>query len=350
MEIIPGIHRVSLPIPALPSGEKPSGVLSAVNIYLIEGQAGWVLVDTGLDIPSFLEIIGDALRRSGISFTDISKIIITHAHIDHFGLAEKLKELSGAKLYIHELETTYFSQTGFRCREIMDAMTSFLQSNGYPEKEIRQIQQLPSETIPYFSPAFPDAFAYFTGIGFPDVVLQENEAIRVGDFNFKILWTPGHSPGHICLYERQKRIFLSGDHILPYITPVIVLNPYSRANPLEDYIQSLHRVKNLRVDLILPGHGDCDMDFQQRVQELLQHHNERLGEILDVLKKRAKTVYDISSELTWMHEHNRMALSDLDPWARRLAFMETLGHLRFLEEKRQVKRQARRELLFYSTP
>lgn len=347
MEIVPGIHQIKLPIPCLPSGEKPVGVLSSINIYLIEGEAGWALVDTGMDLPLFLDIIDSELHQIGISFRDISKLVITHAHVDHFGLAYKLRKISGAKVYLHQFEMLCISENGFNPQEIIDTMTEWLQKNGYPKKEITMIQRIPSETATYISLAYADTFTYFIKVAYPDIILTGNEVISVGTFNFEIIWTPGHASGHICLYERAKKIFLSGDHILPEITPVIALSPYSRANPLEDYIRSLHRLKNLDVEFILPGHGDCNIDFQQRISELIQHHHERLEEILKILNETPKTVYEVSSEMTWMPEQGGIPWDKLDPWSQRLAFTETLAHLRLLEEKGQVKKVANHDLEFY---
>lgn len=347
MEIIPGIHQIKLPIPSLPSGEKSTGVLFSINIYLIEGEAGWVLVDTGMDIPLFLDMIVRELQHIGISFRHITKLVITHAHVDHFGLAYKLRKMSGAKVYLHQFETLCISEKGFKAQKIIKTMTEWLKKNGYPQKEIVTIQRLPSEKATYISFAYPDTFCYFIEVASPDIILTGNELIKAGNFNFEVLWTPGHAPGHICLYERARKIFLSGDHILPQITPAIALSPYSMPNPLGDYIRSLSRLKDLDVEFILPGHGDCNIDFQQRINELIQHHNERMEEILEALKETSKTVYEVSSDLTWMPGQGGIPWDRLDPWAHRLAFTETLAHLRLLEEKGQVKREVKEDLEFY---
>jgi len=348
IEIIPGIFQLKLPIPVMPSGPVPMGeVLSYINVYLVEGNAGWLLVDTGWDAVRVLRVFKEGLKAIGITFKEISKIVVTHVHLDHFGLAGKLKELSGAKLSLHQMEMRLIEQADLEAEQVLQQMKGWLYKHGTPEKEIFMLQKIPQGPMKYTSSVFPDAISFIGKIGFPDIFLSGGERIRSGIFNLEVLWTPGHSAGHICLYERARKVLISGDHILPDITPAIIFNPYSRNNPLGDYIGSLNKLKNLDVELILPGHGNYFTDFHGRIDELIRHHEERKRIILEVVKEMPKVAYQVSSEIPWMPERGGIPWDKLDPWSHRLALMETLAHLKILEKEGRVKRMYKANLEFY---
>ena len=133
----------------------------------------------------------------------------------------------------------------------------------------------------------------------PDVTLHGGETIATGRFTFQVLWTPGHSPGHICLYEPEKKVLISGDHILPTITPNVGQHPQSGENPLDKYLNSLKDLKQLDVGLILPGHEKPFTGLKARIDELIQHHKQRSLEILAALNGEAKTAYQVVREMTW---------------------------------------------------
>jgi len=161
----------------------------------------------------------------------------------------------------------------------------------------------------------------------PDITLHDGETIPAGAFNLQVVWTPGHSPGHICLYEPTQKIFFSGDHILPVITPNISLQPNSNSNPLGDFINSLNKVKQFDVNLVLPAHEHIFTNLQGRVDEIIQHHEQRNSEILEAISTEPKTAYQISGHITWMPELGGISFQDLAPMDKRMAVSETLAHL-----------------------
>lgn len=338
MEVFPGIHRIRVPIPALPSGERPTGVLSSVNVYLLEGDKGWTLIDTGLNIPETYTIMEGELKSIGIDFSDISTVVATHAHLDHIAFMERLKQLSDARLFHHELEASYTTLTGLRAENILQTVGKWLQRNGCTEKDSLAPENLPRGFLKYLSAAFPDAFNFGCRIPAPDVLISNGDVIDTGAFKLEALWTPGHSSGHICLHASEQMVLFSGDHVLPHITPVVILSPYSRPNPLSDFTDSLGRVGKLDVNLTLPGHGDPIVDLKKRIHELLAHHETRFSAILDVIGKTPKTAHTIATELVWMPEQGGVSWQRLDPWSRRLAFMETLAHLKVLEGEGRIER------------
>jgi glyoxylase-like metal-dependent hydrolase (beta-lactamase superfamily II) len=151
-----------------------------------------------------------------------------------------------------------------------------------------------------------------------------------------VIRTPGHSPGHICLYEPRKRLLFSGDHVLYDVTPHVGFHPQSGDNPLGDYISSLKRVQNLNVSFVLPGHGPIFNSLKLRVAEILYHHEQRMRNIMRALKDGLKTAYQIAEEIPWMTDQGSVAFRDLTSWDRRLAVMETMAHLKLLVAEGKV--------------
>ena len=162
-----------------------------------------------------------------------------------------------------------------------------------------------------------------------------------------MLWTPGHSPGHICLYEPNLKVLISGDHILPEITTIISLHVQSGPNPLRDYINSLHLIQNLEVELVLPGHEHIFRNMQQRIKQILLHHQERNNAIVNTIRSNEKSAYQISSLIPWGSGVLQLTWSEMAPLDKRMALTETLAHLEFLCKEEKVERIARDGIVLY---
>jgi len=165
--------------------------------------------------------------------------------------------------------------------------------------------------------------------------LSEGQTLTYGDYTFVCVETPGHTLGHICLYEISKKNFISGDHVLIDITPNIQCwNDYE--NPLKNYINSLEKICEFDVDLVLPGHRRWFTDLKSRVDELISHHEKRLDEICDILDKAPQSAYKIAAKMSWdIKASNWNEFPIAQQW---FATGEALSHLRFLEEKREISR------------
>ena len=200
-------------------------------------------------------------------------------------------------------------------------MVAYAAKNGFPENELRAaIQSHPgrefaSEWVPEIS------------------ILQDGDEIIAGDYRFRCVSTPGHSLGHTCLYEPDKKILVAGDHILIDITPNIQCwsDDY---NPLENYLASLDKVNGMEINLVLPGHRRLITDHKARIAELKEHHQRRLREVLSILGDDPQTAYQVASQMTW----------DLDcesweefPRAQKwFATGEAIAHLRYLQRKKLI--------------
>jgi glyoxylase-like metal-dependent hydrolase (beta-lactamase superfamily II) len=177
-------------------------------------------------------------------------------------------------------------------------------------------------------------------------VVKEGDTISIGDYLFRCIETPGHTEGHTCLYESNKKIFLCGDHILVNITPNITLNSEER-NPLKEYLMSLDKVYDLDVELVLPGHRSIFRDHKGRIRELKQHHQTRLNEVISILRKGKQNVFQIASQMTWDISYRSWDL--FPPSQKWFAFGEAMAHLKYLEEEGKVRRETQEQKIVFST-
>jgi glyoxylase-like metal-dependent hydrolase (beta-lactamase superfamily II) len=329
-EVEPGtrIHRLQLPMPQL----------DYVNSYLVEGDKdnGHLLVDTGWDTEEAFDALKKQLAEIGINPEDISQILVTHVHPDHYGLAGKLKRLYNAKLALHNLEKDFIESRYINMDELLQQIERLLQANGTPSDESTELQRASLPLAKFVTPLLPD------------VTLHGNETIDTGYLSFKALWTPGHAWGHVCLYEPDKKILFSGDHILPTITPHIGLHPQSSTNPLGDYLDSLKSLKQLEVKLVLPGHGEPFTTFKSRIEDIIQHHQQRNSEILSALKVSPKTAYQIASEISWMNYTSGAGWEKLNSWNKRMAVLETLAHLEAMKIAGKLESSTHDNVIYYS--
>ena len=315
MEIATDMHRIQVPIPNNPLGH--------LNVYAIQAEGGWTIVDTGINAEEVFRSLTDQLRQLAGDVKKVNTIIITHWHPDHFGLAHRLKMASDAEILMHERDVAFVNYIFIERPRASNSYYNWLVESGVPQEELKEIEPPPIERLLGYGGRF-----------IPDRALIGGEKLRIGRFTFDVIWTPGHSPGHICLHESRERILISGDHILPSITPNVSFNPESSGNPLEAYLSSLDYLLRLDVALVLPAHEHPFDDFSGRVQEIKRHHLDRCLAILQAIGDSAKTAYEISSEITWAE--GEMEWADMPEFHRRMAVGETLAHLHYLRYEGRV--------------
>ena len=329
IEVTHGIYQLPLPLPV--------PTMSHINAYLVRGDKGCLLVDTGWNTEEAFNSLKKQLVEIGIRGQDISQIVVTHAHPDHYGLAGKLKHLYGAKLAFHHLEKDFIESRYINMDELIQEIGQWLHTNGAPPDKLNELQAASLPLRKFVTPTLPD------------VTLYGGETITTDYFSFNVLPTPGHAPGHICLYEPDKKILLSGDHILPTITPHVGLHPQSGSNPLGDYLDSLNRLEKLDVELVLPGHEHPFTEFKLRLKEIIRHHQHRNLEILNAFNSEAKTAFQLTTEITWLHDVNGVGWYKLNPWDKRMAIMETLSHLEAMRATGELEKFTRDDIIYYST-
>jgi glyoxylase-like metal-dependent hydrolase (beta-lactamase superfamily II) len=325
-EVFPGIYWIKNPI-----GLDGSS-LSHVNSYLVRGEDGYLLVDTGWNTEESFDEIQRSLKEIGARIEDISQILVTHIHPDHYGMAGRIKRISGARIYMHEIENSIIDTRYVHMDALLAQTAEWLKLNGVPAEETGDIRDASLDIVDLVVPARPD------------VILHGGETITTGKFNFNAIWTPGHSPGHICLYEPEKKVLLSGDHILPTITPNIGRHPQSAENPLGMYLESLQEMRKLDVSLVLPGHDEPFTGLVPRIDEIISHHEQRNLEILAAVSSQPRTAFDIAEYVTW---GTNASWRELPPIHRRMAIFETIAHLEYMITRGRAEKIDRDNVIYY---
>jgi len=316
MQILNGVHQIKSPCPGDASWD--------TNVYVIEGTNGHILVDSGWDSQESLWALQEGIKAANLKLRDITKVVITHIHPDHYGLSSKIKQICGAQVAIHRIDASFISPRYKDFANLIKKTEELLRQNGVPENELPQLKEASLWMNKYVT---PDA---------PEVMLEDGDIISNDSFELEVLLTPGHSPGHICLYERERKFILTGDHVLYDTTPHVGFNPQSGDNPLGDYVSSLKKLERLKVHFILPGHGPVFNALGLRIENILQHHEERKRAIMQSLRSGLKTAYEIAQQIPWMANEGGTAFLDLPVWDKRMAVTETLAHLKLLMEEDRV--------------
>ncbi len=324
-EITPGIHWIKLPIDAV-------GGPAHINSYLIRGDKGYLLVDSGWNTDASFGTMHNSLVKNGLGFEDISQILVTHVHPDHYGMAGRIKKLSGATIAMHPIEKDFIEPRYVHMEELLHQTDRMLVDNGVPHDEMVKLRDATVGLEQYIIPTPPD------------ITLRDGATVTTGEFTFRVIWTPGHSSGHLCLYEPEKKILLSGDHILPRITPNISVHPQSIENPLGRYIKSLQEMRQLDAELILPGHDQPFTGLRPRIDEIIQHHEQRNRDILAMMGGQARTTYQIAREIIW-GVNSRW--HELPEFHQRMAVFETLAHLEMMAAEGKLDRFPRNGIIYY---
>ncbi|MGH2747743.1 MAG: MBL fold metallo-hydrolase [Actinomycetota bacterium] len=313
-EPAPGIFRLVLPLP-FPG-------LTRVNAYLIRDGDGCTLVDCGIHDPGledggFPELV-DALKACDVSVSDVTRLVVTHPHIDHYGMAGRLIEEAGCELWMHETSTedleAYEDPSG-----VAERLRRMLEDHGIPPEEVEDLA------------AFEDWRPFVSDVVEATARLKGGETFKAGGRTWSIVYTPGHAKSHLCVWDARDHVLISGDHLLPTITPHIDFKR-GDSDPLGDFLASLDKVVDLDPALVLPGHGRPFEDGGERARVIIRHHDRRLGSILQVIRREAHTADEITDEIFG---------DELLNFERRLALGEALAHLAHLRNAKEIERVER---------
>jgi len=320
-EVLPRIYRIEVPLPHSP--------LKNLNSYVIKGDGRCLIIDTGWKREECLDAMQAGLERLNVDLAR-ADFFITHIHADHLGLVGKLAT---------KTSTVYFNKPEAAINNLEHPEVRWhnfgvvYRSNGFPEKELQwAMEKHPS-------------LLYNLRQRFDFSILKEHDILNIGDYSFRCIETPGHSPGHICLYDAARKVLVAGDHILGTITPNIAYWP-ELDNPLKHYLASLEKVEPLDVEVVLPAHRNIFYNFRTRIAELKEHHRARLNQILVALDGTAMTAFDIAPHIKWDIKYASWEL--FPPSQKWFAMGETISHLRLLEETKQLRRQTRGQQIVFS--
>src|SRR5208283_2439483 len=312
-EILPDFFRVTVPLPDSPLG--------STNVYLIRSSGRSLMIYTGFDHPDSHKTVITAMNSLRID-RNRTDFLITHMHQDHIGLLQRLAS-STSIVYFNQKETEFLR--GWRGFE---SISSYVQRNGFPEKQLRKAarhwQSWDGNTEQLRFLHFPLLSS-----------IKDGQIVKAGEYRFKCILTPGHSPGHTCLYEPDTKILVSGDHILEDISPNIACSSEDE-EPLSEYMESLRNVQTLEVERVLPGHRRPFTDHRKRILEILEHHQVQLLDVLNILNGSRMNAYQVAARMTWSIEADSW---DNFPVVQQLfATAECLAHLRYLEVKGVIRR------------
>ena len=302
--------------------------LKNLNSYLILGERN-LLIDTGFRQEPCRVAMEQQLAelKVDLSRTDI---FLTHLHSDHTGLAPELIR-PGCRIYIGRTDGLRMLQT----QESAHWKTLYASyvKNGFSWEEMEQLWgSNPAKN------AGPKPGGEY-------VMLEDGDTLCYGSHTLTCMLTPGHTPGHMCLYDRNSRWFFSGDHVLFHITPNIC-RWVGVEDSLGDYLKSLQAIRDLPVDLLLPAHRAETGDLRERVDDLIQHHMQRLENALRVVRREpGLTAYQIAGRMSWSIRSR--SWEDFPLTQKYFAVGEALSHLDYLECRGRVARREKDEKFVY---
>jgi len=314
VEVAPGVWRLAIPIPV---------PLRYVNAYLLRGHEGWTVVDTGFHTPDAEAAWQLALSALGIGPSDIVQIVVTHYHPDHFGCAGWLQGLSGAPVVMLGQEQPQVTAFWFDGQQMGDRLAAFFARHGMPAELTADLPALHQAAVAMVRPL-------------PQVRwIQPGDVISVGPRRFQVIWAPGHADGLMVLWEPNERLLLADDLVLATISPNISLLPQGDANPLERFLASLRRIRDLPARLVLPGHREPIVDLESRARELAAHHAQRLDATLGIVRR---AVEESRRPPTAWEVNLRLFGPQPDLFRTRFAMGESLAHLEYLVDQGRLVR------------
>ena len=318
-EIFPDLHRIEIPLPNNP--------LKALNSYVIKAPGRNLIVDTGMNREECKRAMYSGLGELSV---DLQKtdFFITHFHADHSGLVSILPTDTSV-VYFNQPDADFLSSSVSHWENVRH----FAYQYGFPEKELQEaLEKHPGNVYS------AKGQLHFS-------ILKEGDTINIGCYLFKCVETPGHTGGHMCLYEPEKKILISGDHILSDITPNISLWSAEK-NPLKEYLASLDKIYDFDIEIVLPGHRNIFRNSKERIRELQKHHQVRAEEVLSILEKGGMNAYQVASRMSWEMTYE---FWDLFPAAQKwFATGEAIAHLKYLEEKGVIRKKVQGQKILFS--
>ena len=315
--ILPDLYRITLPMPFR---------LRHVHVYALLHDGRVALFDTGMNIPETYRVLDEALATLGKTTKDIDRIFLTHFHADHCGTAGRLQEISGASVYLSQSDEMRL-QYNNRHEELVERARHFFLPQGLPQKAMDNLVKLMA--------VFRKATVPFR----VDRHLEPGDTFTLGGRTIEVIAAPGHTAGQMCFYLPGEGILLAGDHILPDITPNLSPDIFRlEYRPLRSFLDSLGAIRGLPVRMVWPAHGDPYPDLPKRVDEIREHHAERTQLVVEALRGKEKTAFEVSADIFG---------ADLPEFDQFLALNETYVHIVELLDRGAVRAAERGGLVRY---
>jgi glyoxylase-like metal-dependent hydrolase (beta-lactamase superfamily II) len=336
-----GVHRIPLPL--------PSDGLRAVNVYAIEAGSGLVLIDSGWALANALDQLKRSLAAIGAGLPDVRRFLVTHMHRDHYTQAVEVRRLFGTPIALGEGEKPSMDgllSADFRplraqlailrtagAGNVADHLGELISGSRAPQQPAPGAQGFDaqkSDPLSLTGPALRPGTTAGAALGYeaPDEWICGQQVFGIGSRTLTAVETPGHTRGHVVFADAEAGLLFAGDHVLPHITPSIGFQDEPSAEPLREYLQSLSVVRRLPDMRLLPAHGPVSPSTHARVDELTEHHAQRLRTMADVLSGGERTGYEVALSVAWTSRQRK--LGELDLMNQMLAVCETVYHLDLL--------------------
>ncbi|MDI9916330.1 MBL fold metallo-hydrolase [Rhodococcus sp. IEGM 1379] len=310
-----GIFQIPVPITNNPLGN--------TLVYAMESPNGLILVDAGWGDDNGWQGLNAGLAEIGHSVTDIEGVVVTHFHPDHTGLCGRVREASGAWIAMHEDDHDLFNKMATtRDDDWMAHQLGNMTKAGAPEADREAFRHSAAEGD---SPVGIESA--------PDRILSDNEIIALTGRGLRVVYTPGHTPGHVCFYLDDANVMFTGDHVLQKTTPHVgnFTYPLEERDGLADFFASLRRVQTMDITRGLGAHGIPIDSVGGRAGELIEHHEERLEHLLEAFADQKLTVWEVAAHMKWYKPW-----SEISPMGKTMALSEGAAHLRHLVAREQV--------------
>lgn len=310
-EVYKNIFKILVPLENNP--------LKELNVYLIKGKERNLLIDSGFNNEKALSALMNGLKELDADLHN-TDVLLTHLHGDHTGLASAVKTPKN-KVYMSRIDAI---ETNIMLLDSYWAWyVGYQKEMGFPSDEVVVFEDQPAFVNRH------DNFVDFT-------YLEPGEKLTVGEYNFDVLDLKGHTPGHIGLYEPEKHLLFPGDTLMVKITPHIS-KWAGKSDYLGDYLNTLGRLKSLKIDRVFTGHRKNLDDPYERIEQMFAHHDKRLNWILDILSESDADIYKVASGIQWEYGGgNFLNFPRTQKW---FATHEVYAHLIHLELKGKVTRE-----------
>lgn len=291
--------------------------MGVVNCYLFKGKNGYTIVDTGDDTEEVKEMWKQVIPE----ISPIEKIVITHAHPDHLGLARWFKEKYDVPIWMADrsYDELLRNQTLFKDGKYYNPQANISLLHGGPEIEL--------EDEGYYKLSIYEFE--------PDVLFKEDLDILLGDAMYRPIWTPGHSVDHYCFHCSETEVILVGDHLLNSINTVVI-SEYLEQNSLNDYFNSIKKIEDLPAKYVLPGHGELIDDLKTRIEKMRNHFDKRLKLTLSSIDEKGSSAYEVARIVYSDRFHSVSAMPAFVQIVTNLIYLESLGHVQMSKHKDKV--------------
>jgi glyoxylase-like metal-dependent hydrolase (beta-lactamase superfamily II) len=295
------------------------------NVYVFPADP-ITLFDCGPNTPATENALMLGLAAVGMAPEQIARIAISHAHPDHYGMAPRLREMSGAQILVGERDLPKMQD-----RSMLVATGRLLLQAGMPMEELAEMGKRERKLGSEIRPEVEEAAA-----------LRDGDRLRFDGFELEVLHLPGHTAGHICLYHRESGILFSGDTLLLDISPNPLIepdpmDPTERRRSLIEYLASLDRLSHLPLSTVFPGHGPPIEDPMTVIQEMRSHHRRRTDTLAQMLDEGGKSAWQLANEL----------FPRLEGFDNFLAVSEVVAHIDLLVDQGKAEPVERDEITYY---